>query len=87
MCARYYKGNVWPKDVPELKEFESTFKASVPTLLNPESEGSVYVMEYVAEGNRLGKLIYDVGIALSKACEPFGKSLHTAIRRESGLTE
>lgn len=28
--SRYYSGNVWPRDVPQMREFESTFKAYVP---------------------------------------------------------
>ncbi|GFZ46178.1 hypothetical protein JCM24511_04425 [Saitozyma sp. JCM 24511] len=42
----YYAGNVWPRDLPEMQEYEHAFKA-------------------------LGKLIYDVGIALANACAPF----------------
>ncbi|RSH91299.1 hypothetical protein EHS25_009598 [Saitozyma podzolica] len=42
----YYAGNVWPRDLPEMQEYEHAFKA-------------------------LGKLIYEVGIALADACAPF----------------
>nr|XP_018263863.1 uncharacterized protein I303_03738 [Kwoniella dejecticola CBS 10117]OBR86021.1 hypothetical protein I303_03738 [Kwoniella dejecticola CBS 10117] len=42
----YYAGNVWPKGIEGLEEFEETFKA-------------------------LGKIIFEVGIALATACETF----------------
>ncbi|KAK8869846.1 hypothetical protein IAR55_000414 [Kwoniella newhampshirensis] len=42
----YYAGNVWPKSIDGLEEFEDTFKS-------------------------LGKVIFDAGIALAKACESF----------------
>lgn len=72
---RYYKGNVWPKDVPELEEFESTFKASVLIV--------IYGLGVWPDKIRLGRLIYDVGISLSRACEPFGMSPLLAIGLEA----
>lgn len=45
----YYAGNVWPRGIAGMEEFEATFKA-------------------------LGQLIFDTGIALARACEPFVKA-------------
>ena len=32
--TRYYSGNVWPDNISGMEEFESTFKAFVPALLD-----------------------------------------------------
>ena len=46
-----------------MEEFEVTFKAFVPALL---------YTDHCSDWRRLGKIVYDVGLALARACEPFG---------------